>query len=159
MTLSSIKIESAIAECDTHLKRLHFVTGRLKSIFPVTAASLSSLPDETITELDQFLYRFMKLQDTVGMKLFPVVAGLISGDDSPRPFIDTLNILEKTGVIPSAEKWQDLRNIRNTVAHEYPDGADQTAEAVTMLFSEWTNLEQMYLSVKRYYFEKLIRPE
>ena len=132
------------------------MTARLQGIFPVTAASLSSLPDETITHLDQFLYRFMKLQDTVGMKLFPVVAGLVSGDDSPRPFIDTLNILEKIGVIPSAEQWQELRNIRNTVAHEYPDSADQTAEALTLLFSEWVNLEQMYLSVKRYYFERLV---
>jgi hypothetical protein len=159
MSMSAIKIQTAIKECDVHLKRLHFVTARLDGLFPVNAGTLSSFPDETVTNLDQFIYRFMKLQDAIGMKLFPFVAGLVSGDDSPRPFIDTLNILEKNGVIPSAEKWQELRNIRNTVAHEYPGSESQTAEALTMLFSEWVNLEQMYLSVKRYYFERLAGSE
>lgn len=91
----------------------------------------------------------------MGTKLFPVIAGLVSGSDDPRPFFDTLNILEKNMIIQSAEKWQELRIIRNTIAHEYPDTADQTAAALNILVSDWVLLEQMFLSLKNYYQSKL----
>ena len=37
------------------------------------------------------------------------------------PFIDRLNRLEKLSIIDDAEKWLNLREIRNLVSHEYPD--------------------------------------
>jgi hypothetical protein len=155
MTLKMVKIESAMKECDSHLQKLHYVYDKIGKTFPLSEQSFVKLSDEIITFLDQFLYRFMKLQDAMGMKMFPAMADMISGQDEARPFIDTLNILEKNGIIDSVSIWQEFRNIRNTLAHEYPDSVKQTVEAINELFADWKILEQMYLSMKEYYVKRL----
>lgn len=91
----------------------------------------------------------------MGMRFIPVIAGLIYGNFDPRPFIDNLNILEKNGAIDSAEKWQELRNLRNKLAHEYPENTEQTVEVLNLLIKEWTYLRDMYLSMKDYFKERL----
>ncbi len=144
------KIESSIKECDSHLQRLNSASAGLKQFFPLTEYSLKNLSEQTVTLLDQFLYRFIKLQDAMGTRLIPVIAGVIYGNSDPRPFFDNLNILEKNGAIDSAEKWQELRNIRNRGAHEYPENPDQTVLALNMLMTEWESLKKMYLNIKEY---------
>lgn len=81
---------------------------------------------------------------------------MITGSDAPRPFIDTLNQLEKAGIISSAETWQTLRVLRNNLAHDYPDGKEQCAATLNMLFVQWHQLETMFISAKTYYKEKLL---
>ena len=56
----------------------------------VEAALLEGLADETVSYLDQFIYRFTKLQDAMGTRLFPALACMITGSDEPRPFLDIL---------------------------------------------------------------------
>lgn len=150
-----IKIQSAFKECDAHIEKLSRAYLKLERLFPLSAQSFSEFSEENITFLDQFLYRFIKLQDAMGIRLFPVITGLIAGDNDPRPFIDILNILEKNQVIISAEKWQELRNIRNMLAHEYPENIDQTVRSLNALMEEWEQLLKMYLSVKIYYNDRL----
>jgi len=150
-----LKLDAVFRECDAHLSKLSRSSSMLTPLFPLTVQSLKELPEESITLLDQFLYRFIKLQDSMGTRLIPVIAGLVSGSDDPRPFIDSLNILEKNLIIESAEKWQELRNIRNRLAHEYPDSADITVSSLNRLIAEWREMENMYLSTKRYYAERL----
>lgn len=36
------------------------------------------------------------------------------------PIIDILNLLERYGYRPSAARWQEIREIRNQITHEYP---------------------------------------
>jgi len=149
------KVESSIKECDSHLQKIDKASILLEPFFPLTESALKNLADETVTLLDQFLYRFIKLQDAMGTRFIPVIAGLIYGNSDPRPFIDNLNILEKNGAIDSAEKWQELRNLRNRLAHEYPENAGQTVESLNMLMMEWTSLREMYLSIKGYFNQRL----
>jgi len=149
------KIESSKKECDSHLEKINKASAGLKQFFPLTETTLKNLSDETVTLLDQFLYRFIRLQDSMGTRFIPVVAGLIIGNNDPRPFIDNLNILEKNGAIDSAEKWQELRNLRNRLAHEYPENTGQTVDALNMLMIEWIYLSEMYLSIRGYFDQRL----
>jgi hypothetical protein len=80
----------------------------------------------------------------MGKRLFPTLYNLLEDDDSQRPFIDILMRLEKLGVILDAKEWQVLRNIRNTIAHEYPGSAEQTVTALNLLYEMWPVLRRMY---------------
>lgn len=150
----TVKIELSIRECDLHLEKIVKAAARLQGVFPLTEDKLTELSDETVTILDQFIYRFTKLQDAMGARIMPLISGLISDNFDPRPFIDHLNILEKNGAISSAEKWQELRNLRNSLAHEYPDNTG-AAEVLNLLMSEWINLRDMYYFLKLYYETRL----
>jgi hypothetical protein len=154
--LLQLKIHAAIQEGDAHRHRLAQAAEQLASIFPLTAEMFDGLADETVMRLDQFIYRFTKLQDAMGTRLFPALVSMITGSDAPRPFLDTLNQLEKADVISSVETWQTLRVLRNNLAHEYPDDKEQCAATLNMLFLQWRQLETMFISVKTYYTEKLL---
>ena len=41
-----------------------------------------------------------------------------------KPFRDILDALEKKEILSSAQWWIDMREIRNHVAHEYPDNPE-----------------------------------
>lgn len=151
----SAKIESALKECDSHLLRIEKAYSGLNQFFPITELELKNMSDENITLLDQFLYRFIKLQDAMGTRLIPVIAGIINGNNDPRPFFDNLNILEKNGAIDSSEKWQELRNLRNKLAHEYPENTGHSTDALNLLMSRWISLKIMYLSIKEYFNSRL----
>ena len=68
-----LKVESALLEGEAHRLRLVSSTGKLMPFLPLTSVLLEDLADETVSYLDQFIYRFTKLQDTMGTKLFPAL--------------------------------------------------------------------------------------
>lgn len=153
--IAQYKAEAAIAEGDKHLYRLDAAHDRLEYLFPLTVDSLKNLPDDVVETLDQFIYRFTKLQDCMGNRLLSALYSLTGSDDSPLPFIDMLNQLEKLHIIPSTDDWMDLRNQRNNLAHEYPESELQQVLALNALFTGWISLRSMYTGAKKYYLEKL----
>lgn len=75
--------------------------------------------------LDQFAYRYTRLQDDLGAKLMPAVLRALQEDIASLSMLDRLNRLEQLGWLPSAEEWGDLRRVRNEFAHDYPDTVDE----------------------------------
>jgi hypothetical protein len=84
--------------------------------------------------LDQAAYRFMKLQDSLGEKVLP---GLLAATLDPLPpeatFAERLQRLERLGALPSVGRWRLLREVRNSLAHEYPEHPELQAAALTRL--------------------------
>jgi hypothetical protein len=145
---SRMKLESAIRECNAHRDKLERGHGLLSAFFPLTVDSFPSLDEERTEHVDQFIYRFSKLQDAMGKRLLPTLYVILEEDESPRPFIDILLRLEKLGIMQNAEEWQVLRNIRNTIAHEYPGSIEQTVTALNLLYEMWPALRRMYEHVR-----------
>ena len=93
----------------------------------------------------------MKLQDSMAIRLLPSLDTVIRADDSPRPFLDTLSSLEKYGVVPGEVDWQFFRNLRNNLAHDYPESIDQTAATLNLLYKEWRNFATILSQAQSYY--------
>jgi len=83
-----LKVESALLGGEAHRLRLVSGTGKLMPFLPLASGSLEGLADETVSYPDQFIYRFTKLQDAMGTRLFPALVCMITGSDAPRPFLD-----------------------------------------------------------------------
>ena len=113
--------EAALGVCKRHADRLAWAMANLRSKFPLTAEGMRELDDTELAVLDQFSTRFAKLQDAMGVNLFPAVLELTKEQGSLAAFLDKLNRLEKIGAIPSADRWLLLREMRNEFAHDYPD--------------------------------------
>ena len=140
--------KSAVRECDSHRGRIERGKALLASTFPLTIEEFSTLSEESIQGIDQFIYRFMKLQDSIGTRLLPSLYSLLEADPAPVPFLDQLNRLEKTGVISSARTWQVFRNLRNNLAHDYPESAEQTVETLNLLFGTIDELLGFYEALR-----------
>lgn len=64
-------IESSIKECDSHVARCVRAQNLLADRFPLLEKDFSNLQEEQIEHIDQFIYRFTKLQDSMGTRLLP----------------------------------------------------------------------------------------
>ena len=99
-------LESALKECEIHCQRIQRSRELLSSCFPLEVSKFEKLSEEMVEHLDQFIYRFIKMQDSMGNRLFPSLYRLIEADSTPRPFLDLINRLEKLGAIKNVEEWQ-----------------------------------------------------
>lgn len=144
------KLRQTSRECASHLQRMHQAHRRLRAFMPVTADTVKALDEEQVASLDQYIYRFTKWQDTMGMRLFPQSLELLAEDTEPAAFIDKLNRLEKLGALRSATEWLELRQLRNTLAHEYSDRPEDLTEGINLLYARFTDLQTLFNTSTRY---------
>ena len=77
---------------------------------------LETHPDRA-EQLEAFVSRFGRMQDTTADKLLP--RWLLALAERPGSQIETLNLSERLGVLTSTEKWLEARNLRNRLVYEY----------------------------------------
>jgi hypothetical protein len=114
-------LPAALAECRLHAEVL---TEALSDLSPAafTAEDVTRLGSDQRRVLDQLAYRFGKLQDSMGEKVLPAVLDLVQEPLPPgATFAEKLQRLERIGAIANAADWRRLRELRNQMAHEYPD--------------------------------------
>ncbi|MBU0560985.1 MAG: hypothetical protein KKG93_15630 [Bacteroidetes bacterium] len=109
--------------------------------------------EDDISYIDQIIYRFSKLQDAIGQKLFKAVLIFLDEDVINKSSIDIFNRLEQLEIIENYEIWKDLRDLRNELAHEYEENENETAEKLNTLFEKKSDLEK-YLNDIRNYLSK-----
>ena len=111
-------LDDLLSECDLHLLALREAMARCPQ--PLTAEHFAKRNPELIATLDQFAYRFAKLQDVMSVQLFRRFAlNVLHEPVELLPVIDILNLLERYRYLPSAVRWQEIREMRNQITHEY----------------------------------------
>jgi hypothetical protein len=99
--------------------------------------------------VNSFLFNFSKLQDKIGAKLFKKTLYELKEIDSfSVRMIDVLNLLEKLEIVEDATDWDNLREIRNILAHEYPLDIDERAENIQLALNGYQNLKKIYNRLK-----------
>jgi len=83
--------------------------------------------------IDQVLFRFGKLQDTMGQRIFPAILQVMLEWQDAESFLDRLNRLERLQIIPSAKNWNTFRELRNLLRHEYPEQPERNITTLNLL--------------------------
>jgi len=144
------KLIETLAICDLHHERMMFAWGSIKKHFPLTEITLSHLSQIELALFDQLIYRFSKLQDSMGSRLFKQILEALEEDISGLPFIDILNKLEKLNLLHNAKDWIALRQTRNTISHEYPFFKEVQIEELNLLPEELVKLTVIWLKLREY---------
>ncbi|MBU0559640.1 MAG: hypothetical protein KKD86_20010 [Bacteroidetes bacterium] len=147
-------LKTVIRECKKHSKRMNYAYKNLSHKFPLTSEKILKQSDEEIALLDQFIYRFSKLQDAIGQKLFKSVLILLDENVENKSAIDIFNRLEQLEVINDYETWKNLRALRNELAHEYEEDEDKLAELLNLLFEKKSQLEKYFIDILSYLSNK-----
>lgn len=95
---------------------------------------------------DSLAARFSKLQDMIGNKIFKFILEFEKED--AQSLRDKLNILEKLGYIDDVHWWDELRDIRNKLAHDYPDDYDLLADDFTVMAGRARELLRFWEELK-----------
>ena len=144
-------LQAIIKECRTHAKVLQEAIEELgDACFDEHSVTTISTGQRRL--LDQLAYRFSKLQDSMGMKFFPVLLELT---EEPMPenatFAEKLQRLERLGALESVEQWRQLREIRNQIAHEYEDAPALKAAVLNRFINEVGTLLAIWMRAEAFY--------
>ncbi|MEA4984192.1 hypothetical protein SDC9_42619 [bioreactor metagenome] len=111
--------------CQKHLQRMEFAYSKISNLFPLNLVQYESISQEELSYFDQFIFRFTKLQDCMGNKLFKYILESLAENTRELSLIDMVAKAEQLNIIESAETWFTLRLIRNKLAHEYPFNTEE----------------------------------
>ena len=148
LNFEKIKLQKYFSECDKHLQRIEEAYEDIKSILPISANRYQKLKKDEVQAIDQYLFRFSKLQDTICDKVFKLLIMQFNQNSENIPFIDILNQLEKIGFLYSAREWINLRKIRNEIAHQYDDEPEDMSQAINNILNQKEIIKKIYINLK-----------
>ena len=126
--VTGARLASAAWECDRHRAALAAALAEWHAGPAPDSDQLEA--DAGLRRLtDQILYRFTKLQDSMGERLIPATLGWLQEPHEAWPMRDRLDRLEKLGYL-DVDAWLQWRDVRNRLAHEYPGAAEMRHAAV-----------------------------
>jgi len=143
------KLSGSVAICKLHIKRLNYAINKISSLIPLTLESYRVIDDENIQALDQFIFRFIKLQDELGSKTFRLLLLCLGEDVYNKPFLDILSLLEKYGIVDNEDTWNALREIRNELTHEYSQMMIDNINGINSLFNRIPDLFEILNRVEQ----------
>ena len=137
--------------CDKHILRINEALEELSSTLPLTNESYAQLSREQIRCIDQFIFRFSKLQNAMGAKIFCYILEYLDEDVTSLPMRDILNRLEKYKFLPDANEWIYIRELRNEIAHDYPLMENDVVTILNELFPKVNTMYGIYDKLKAVY--------
>ncbi len=149
MNIEKLRLQKIIFECNKHIEKLNTAHNKLHTSFPLTEMVYNAFDESQTSYLDQYLYRFSKLQDSIGQKLFKAVLDYKKEETSAKSFIDILNRLEQLQYLQDIDGWFELRTIRNQLAHDYEDDSEELVEILNKIFAKKTKLESYYFTITK----------
>ena len=144
------QLQKIIDVCHIHLRRLNVAHQNIQALFPITEPVYQALSAEKIAFIDQYIFRFAKLQDAIGDKLFKQILVVSDEQVENLSFRDILNKIEKFGIINDRNGWIQMREIRNDVSHEYPVISDEAIVALNSIYHLKEKLEMVFESCLQY---------
>ena len=153
MNAKELKVQKYINECKKHRVRIEEAFGEIKNIFPLSGKKYLTLTSSEVKNIDQYLFRFSKMQDTIGEKLFRLVVEDFVENIDGMTFIDILNRLEKVAILQNAAEWHTLRKVRNNIAHQYDDDESEMANAINSIFAQKDILFLIFDNIEHYFYK------
>jgi uncharacterized protein with HEPN domain len=144
-------VQDNLKESYKHLLRLENAFEALKKnyLFPVSMDDFKIVLDnvEHLAYSDQIIYRFSKLQDCMGAKLFKSVL-LYEGENINKPFLDILNQLEAIDII-NVDEWFEIRDLRNEIAHDYEDNDEIAINILNTIYKLKIDLKETLEAISK----------
>lgn len=107
-----------------HLERmrgfLEFSATKLGRLLPRLEAGLGALPQEDHETLAAFRIRFSEFQEHLGKAMRAVA---IEEEIDVDRFGSVLAYMERLGILDATDRWKEIRELRNSINHEYEEDA------------------------------------
>ena len=68
MNSNQLKLQKIINDCGKHILRMNSAYKKIVASLPLDAESYTKLNEDEVEHIDQYLFRFAKLQDAIGKR-------------------------------------------------------------------------------------------
>ena len=141
------KLELHLEESAIHIGRLLDVLNVLEKLYPLNSTVLETMSTENKDKLDVLAFRFSKLQDLLGTKIFREYLSVLQYPVEDKNFLELLKELDKEKII-NIDIWSEFRGVRNSISHDYPFEEDEKLEAINYLIKNVTYLIDITKTIK-----------
>ncbi len=119
-------------EANIHINRLNDVLSTLEKLYPLNKSKFMKLSLANKDKLDVLAFRFAKLQDLLGTKIFREYLIVLQYPVEDKNFLELLKELDKEKIV-DIDIWSDFRGVRNSISHDYPFEEEDKLEAINYL--------------------------
>jgi hypothetical protein len=98
--------------------------------------------------LEVIVFRFSKLQDLLGSKLFRTFLERQGFTTEGKSYFELLKELEIEGIL-EIDKWAELRELRNEIAHEYEQEEEILLQKAQNIAREFSYLIEVVQRIER----------
>lgn len=144
------KLALHLEESSVHINRLRDVLSSLKQLYPLTTERLHTLSSSEKDQLDVLAFRFAKLQDLLGTKMFREYLAVLQYPVEDKNFLEILKELDKEKIL-DIDLWSEFRGVRNAISHDYPSEEDEKVEAINYLVEHIEGLIQIAQNIKEHF--------
>ncbi len=142
-------IQEVLEKVHLHLKRAKSAMNEIKEWSHIDSGVFEDF--EKIKTIDTFIYRFIKLQDMMGEKLFRIFLDEIGEYRDNMSLLDILDKLEKLEIIENGEEWMTYRKLRNKLTHEYPSNENEIIEGIKLSIEVFGEIEKILGKIENYH--------
>ena len=136
-------LNKKIYECEKHIEKLTDAKEYLKDIMPLSLEGYMQIDKIQSSFIDQLNFRFSKLQDTIGESILKGILIKSKENVEKMTFLDMLNRLEKLDILDK-NRWLELREVRNEIAHEYSFNQDEVVDNINLIYEKSDELIAIY---------------
>ncbi len=147
-------LRERIKLCDIHAERMNYALDKIMHRFPLDVEKYSLITTDETSFFDQLIFRFSKLQDTMGGALFPALLNFLGEETRGVPFLDMLNRMEELDLL-RAEEWMKIRETRNIVTHEYPFVTKELINGLNLLKEHSVLIVDILDNIKSFIFKRI----
>jgi hypothetical protein len=132
-----------------HVQKLYDAKEFLIEIMPMSLENYLKIDKIQSSFIDQLNFRFSKLQDTVGESIIKSLLILSKEPIEKMTFLDMLNRLDKLEILEK-DRWLELREVRNEIAHEYSFNQQEVVDNINMIYEKTDELIMIYKKLYKY---------
>jgi hypothetical protein len=142
------RLDLYFAEAQKHIELMEDAI----NVINLPIENYEKLPNLEKFAINALVFRFSKLQDLIGSKVFRTFLEFNKFDTQDKSFLELLKEIEKEGII-DIDSWDEFRKLRNSIAHEYPGEEDETVEALELLIKKTPLLIEVTSELRDRYHE------
>ena len=113
-------------------------------------AQYHTLPSLEKFALNTLVFRFSKLQDLLETKMFRSYLDFSGFEVTEKNFYEILKAIEKEGIV-DIDTWDEFRQLRNNIAHEYPQEEEEIAENLRLIIDKTSELIAVFRRLQERY--------
>ena len=136
MTKEQTMLLKSLEACRQRIEKLGYSIHKNAVLFPIDTRGLVLLTDEQEESVDALILRYSQCVSMMQDQLFRGIAYLEQEDISDKSNRDKTLLMEKLGVIKSAEDFGTAAMLRNKFSHHYPEEVVDRLERLNLVMEE-----------------------
>ena len=127
------RLDSYFLEANRHIELMQDAFKAIGRVLPIN--SYDELSDLEKFAINALIFRFSKLQDLLGAKIFRNYLEFSGFGIADNSFFDILKELEKEGVV-DIDNWSEFRVLRNRIAYDYPQDEEEIVQSIELILKK-----------------------